>query len=266
VFSEYVEYYLQILTCSDLANAEEAVIEELGRLVPMYEDLAATSKVHLLQSIVSRVLVDMVFEAYFVGLSGEQEHQFAHLETLLGSFGKALSRSSTGVGKSRQKLYLTQAYIATAGSPESINQWRSLTLTILKKDVTQKMQEQTKTITETIILRVNRILDAITETEATEARDQGLRALVTSSIELSRLLVVQKAVFKAIMPEILPHQRITFDPATMEDIGGEDEDDLLEREICCITFPGIMKRGDENGGQLQFRNVISKAWVLCSPE
>lgn len=54
----------------------------------------------------------------------------------------------------------------------------------------------------------------------------------------------------------------------MEDIGGEelDEDGLAEREICCVTFPGIIKTGDENGGQLHYRNVIAKARVLCSPE
>lgn len=77
---------------------------------------------------------------------------------------------------------------------------------------------------------------------------------------------VQKAVFKVSMPEILPYQKIMFDAATMEDIGGEDEEHLAGREICCVTFPGIIKRGDENGGQLQFRNFISKARVLCSPE
>ena len=114
--------------------------------------------------------------------------------------------------------------------------------------------------------RVNRILDAITDTKPTDARNQGLRALIGSAIELSRLLVMQRAIFKVAMPEILPHQRTVFDPATMEDMGGEDEEGLDEREICCVAFPGIIKRGDESGGHLQYRNVIAKARVLCSPE
>lgn len=93
-------------------------------------------------------------------------------------------------------------------------------------------------------------------------------SLITTSIELSRLLGVQKAVFKVFMPDIQPYQRILFDATAMEDIGGEDldEDGLAEREIYCVVFPGIIKRGDENGGQLQFRNVIAKARVLCCPE
>ena len=68
------------------------------------------------------------------------------------------------------------------------------------------------------------------------------------------------------MPEILPHQRIIFEPDVMEDIGGEDEEELLSREICCVVFPGVVKKGDEKGGQMQFTNVIAKARVLCSPE
>ncbi len=128
------------------------------------------------------------------------------------------------------------------------------------------MQSETSAVTDTIVAKVNGLLDTITNTTSNDARDQGLQALVSSAIELSRLLAVQKAVFKIEMPEILPHQRIMFDTETMEDIGGEDEDSLADREICCVTFPGIIKRGDESGGHLQYRNVISKARVVCSPE
>lgn len=128
------------------------------------------------------------------------------------------------------------------------------------------MQAETSAVINTIVSKVNGLLNTVTNTTSTDARDQGLQALINSAIDLSRLLAVQKAVFKIEMPEILPHQRIMFDADTMEDIGGEDEDSLADREICCVTFPGIIKRGDESGGHLQYRNVISKARVLCSPE
>lgn len=121
-------------------------------------------------------------------------------------------------------------------------------------------------MTDAVVRKINSILDSITNTAATDARDQGLQALINSAIELSRLLAVQKAVFKVEMPEIFPHQRIMFDAETMEDISGEDEETLTGREICCATLPGIIKRGDESGSHLQYRNVISKARVLCSPE
>lgn len=52
----------------------------------MYEELALTSKVHLLQSLVSAILVEMVFESYYVGLSDEAMAHFRQMEELLLSF------------------------------------------------------------------------------------------------------------------------------------------------------------------------------------
>lgn len=79
----------------DLSRAaeHEAVLQELGSLVPMYEDLAQTSKVHLLQSAVSRIVVQMVFDTYFVGLSPEQAQQCMQVENLMASFGECSSSS-----------------------------------------------------------------------------------------------------------------------------------------------------------------------------
>lgn len=59
---------------------------ELSELVPMYEELVHTAKVHLLQSIVSRILVEMVFNSYYVGLSQEQTKNLKQMEQLLSSF------------------------------------------------------------------------------------------------------------------------------------------------------------------------------------
>lgn len=56
--------------------------------MPMYEQLASMSKINLIQSLVSRVLVEFVFDAYFVGLSSEQALQFTQMERFLSSFGE----------------------------------------------------------------------------------------------------------------------------------------------------------------------------------
>ena len=61
---------------------------QLLHLVPTYEALAATSKVHLIQSIVSRLFVNSVFEEYFVGLPKEQADELKNVERYLGSFGE----------------------------------------------------------------------------------------------------------------------------------------------------------------------------------
>lgn len=72
----------------DLSRAGEPTLREIAGLLPMYEELAQTAKVHLLQSIVSSILVRRIFGAYFVGLSAEQEEQLRHAEELMASFGK----------------------------------------------------------------------------------------------------------------------------------------------------------------------------------
>ena len=50
-----------------------------------------TAKVHLLQSVVSRLLVELVFEAFFVGLSPDQTRQFSQMAAFLSSIGKFLA-------------------------------------------------------------------------------------------------------------------------------------------------------------------------------
>lgn len=65
------------------------MLEELAHLVPMYEELADVAKVHLLQSVVSGILVEMVFGAYFVGLSQEQMDRLKEVEGFLRSLCKA---------------------------------------------------------------------------------------------------------------------------------------------------------------------------------
>lgn len=70
---------------TDLEKASEDVRQELEELVPMYQELA---KVHLLQSLVSRILVDMVFGAYYVGLSDAQGKQFNDMEETLLALGE----------------------------------------------------------------------------------------------------------------------------------------------------------------------------------
>ncbi|KAK8133928.1 hypothetical protein PG984_005940 [Apiospora sp. TS-2023a] len=227
----------------DLAKTSESEVDELVKLVPRYAELASTIRIHLLQSIVSSVLVDDIFSQYFVGLSEEQSSKFNEMER----------------------------YLSSTSSDATVNQWRAMTLNMIRKDASSpSLQAQTDTVVSNLVSRVNWLLDSMTAGESasgtSEARDQALRALVTSAVVLSRQLAVQKAVFKVTMPHILPHQQIPFDAAEMEDVGGEDEEDLSAREICCVTCPSIIKFGDEHGGNPQLRNVVAKARVLCSPE
>jgi activating signal cointegrator complex subunit 1 len=208
-------------------------------LVPTYESQAATAKVHLIQSLVSRMLVIVIFDSYFVGLPQERATELRNVE---------------------QYLY------SVTGDGGKVNQWRSTTLVVLRNSSLEQLRSATESVVNSIVRRINSIMNDISDVEGSEARDQSLRALINNAIDLSRLLRVQKAVFKTIMPVIEGHQINRFDVEIMEDIGGEDEDSLEGREIRCVTFPGMIKEGNESGEQTQLRNVIAKARVLCSPD
>lgn len=73
-----------------IEEVDEVVRAEAGELLPMFEELVTGgSKVHLLQSIVSKLLVDEVLGAYYVGLSREQTKQFKEMEQMLTTFGES---------------------------------------------------------------------------------------------------------------------------------------------------------------------------------
>jgi activating signal cointegrator complex subunit 1 len=197
----------------------------------------------MIQSLVSHLLVTQIFSAYFIGLSHSQAAEFLSIEKTLLSYG----------------------------TTESLNTWRSTTLSIISKSSShnKKIISETEAIISSIISQVNDIISNITIQDQNippESRDTSLRSLITSAITLSRLLRVQKAVFEIKMPVLEEHQQTMFDNERMEDIGGEDEESLNGREISCAVFPGVEKRGDENGERGHLVNIVSKVKVLCAPD
>ncbi|ELQ37127.1 hypothetical protein OOU_Y34scaffold00618g17 [Pyricularia oryzae Y34] len=163
--------------------------------------------------------------------------------------------------------------------------------TKLGGNASEKMQEGAARQTNAIIARINRLLSGITTDQSTTAaastvqntalrgpsptpldpvaRETSLRQLITTAIDLACQLSVQRALFRVFLPTATAanaDKQTVFDPARMEDVGGLlDEDSLAAGPaVRCAMFPGVVKRGDENGGNLQqYENVISKARVLC---
>lgn len=97
---------LQLPTNVHLANHVTAVNKansstqaELSALVPAYESLAATSKIHLIQSFISRIMAKEVFEKYFIGLTLEDAEELERVETKLGSYGRASPLVSPNFGR-----------------------------------------------------------------------------------------------------------------------------------------------------------------------
>ncbi|CAG8957514.1 hypothetical protein HYFRA_00010380, partial [Hymenoscyphus fraxineus] len=227
--------YKQLIDNVDINKPTLAEKEELLRLLPNYETLASTSKIHFIQSLVSRLLVDNIFTSYFVGISPDRAEELKKMEHFLRDYGPE----------------------------ESINQWRSTTLSLLRKSTPALLAPQTNALIATITTKLNDLLSSVSNSQPSESRDSSLRTLLISAIELSRLLRSQKAVFSVNMPVLEEHQRTMFESGEMEDVGGEDEEELIQREIRCVVFPGIVKWGDECGERGWLRNVVVKVKVLC---
>ncbi|CAG8976189.1 hypothetical protein HYALB_00009502 [Hymenoscyphus albidus] len=219
----------------DINKPNLAEKEELLRLLPNYETLASTSKIHFIQSLVSRLLVDNIFTSYFVGIPPDRAEELKKMESFLRDYGPE----------------------------ESINQWRSTTLSLLRKSAPALLAPQTNALIATITTKLNDLLSSVSDSQPSESRDSSLRTLLISAIELSRLLRSQKAVFSVNMPVLEEHQRTMFESGEMEDVGGEDEEELILREIRCVVFPGVVKWGDECGEKGWLRNVVVKVKVLC---
>ncbi|KFY25321.1 hypothetical protein V493_04704, partial [Pseudogymnoascus sp. VKM F-4281 (FW-2241)] len=224
----------------DVKGVGEETRERLEELCPLWEVIAGTAKVHLIQSIVSMLLVKRVFQRYFVGLPEEREKELMGFEAWLAT---------------------------TSGSGGDVNQWRSSTLGLInKKGSLDNLGVKTEEVAASVVREATAILEGITDVEQDGGREVALRALVLEAIGLSRMLRVQKAIFKPIMTVVEGHQINIFDAETMDDIGGEDEETLEGRDILCMTFPGVLKEGDEKGERMQLRNVIARAKVVCSPD
>lgn len=228
---------------SKLRVAEEIeadIREVLDELCPTWESIVETGtvKVHLLQSLVSRLLLNKIFESYFVGLPQGQEELMISFEIWLKG---------------------------NSGSDEDVNQWRSATLGALNKSsLIEKFAWRTEEVVDELAGEIMLLLNGITISELpSEQVLATLKTLVTEAITLHRTLRVQKAKFKMHMPLAQPHQIEQFDAENMEDIGGEDEEMLTGREVLCVTFPGVMKEGDEMGERTELRNCVAKAKVLC---
>lgn len=149
---------------------------------------------------------------------------------------------------------------------EAINQWRASTLALVRKHSADMIRDRTADLIDGGVARLNQVLDAITDMEATDTRDQAARALLGNAVELAQALALQKAQFKIDMPIVLPHQQVHYDFANMEDVGGEDDEDLIEREVLCVLFPALLKTGDAAGEHLHYKNVICKSKVVCAAD
>lgn len=121
----------------------------------------------------------------------------------------------------------------------------------------------TKTLLDIIQADIVTMLSEFTASNVTSSQQHALRAILENAVKVARLASRQHARFIFELPRALDEEGATFDGKIMEDVHGEDEEELKGKRIQCATFPALCKLGDEKGDNMHLRNVISKARVLC---
>lgn len=135
-----------------------------------------------------------------------------------------------------------------------VNEWRSTTLSLIRQSSEDALQAHTTGLSRIIHDTISRILGKLTASAATDARDKGLQSIIDQAIDLSRAFRVQRAQFEVDMPSMTEEGPLQFDVATMEDITGENDEELIGRRVECVVFPCVIKLGDESGDN------VSLAW------
>ncbi|KAI9793030.1 MAG: hypothetical protein M1833_000851 [Piccolia ochrophora] len=218
-----------------VSNLSDEVRSEVYAAVSGYDTLAHTSRLAVIQAIVTKKLVDDIFASYFVGLPKEC---LSHLQW-------------------------TERYLGDAVPASKVNEWRSGTLTILRQVMVDKPDAPTEMVISRLQERITLLLTTLISSDLSETCSRGLTAILRSATQSSWLFRSQRARFKIEVASAESEVSNVFDHEFHEDIGGHDERELKGKAIDCTTFPCVIKLGDENGDKLHLRNIIVKANVLC---
>ena len=217
---------------NELCNRLEGTgdFERVAWLQQVFRVFDPSAKLAFLQCVATVFLMDVFCARLVFGLK-EREQWCADLLKAAESMQKALG---------------SQAY----------DKWRAATVeavcqSAVYQDLLQKANEG---VAESIC----HSLYTLTEIDAGEGGKTSLIGIIKRAASLAHLFSFQQAQYQ--FP--LPNPGTPFDGETMEDIA-EDGEELSSSVISCVTFPSIIKNGDECGDNTHLRNVIMKSRVLC---
>ncbi|KAK6338360.1 hypothetical protein TWF730_002424 [Orbilia blumenaviensis] len=210
--------------------------------------LILTKKIFVISAVISKYLLDHVFNAYMYGMTKETNDGLAFLEQYLASLSD------------------TPSYGA------AINRWRAQTLTMIKKHAMPTLgnaplssaskpsttEEYLTTSLEDLLLHLTTALAPLGLSTAADPREK-LRHILETAAGIAVDLRVQRARF-AVNPVNLLGE--VFDAETMEDLECREDDDCEGRKVACVAWPAVWKSGDENGDNTHLRNLIYKAQVF----
>ncbi|KAK6510098.1 hypothetical protein TWF481_004811 [Arthrobotrys musiformis] len=210
--------------------------------------LILTKKIFVISALISKYLLDHVFNAYMYGMTKETNDGLAALEQYLASLSDAPSYDA------------------------AINRWRAQTLTMIRKHSMPTLgnaplssapkpsatEEFLTTSLEDLLLHLTTALAPLGLSTASEPREK-LRNILETAAGIAVDLRVQRARFAVSPVNLLGEE---FNPETMDDLDGHEDEDSNGRKVACVVWPAVWKSGDENGDNTHLKNLIYKAQVF----
>lgn len=217
--------------CKKLEQVTEP--EQFERLQPIYSAFDSAVKIPIYQATVACYLMEIFDEPYLFGLYGKVDWS-KRARQMADSFAGVLE-------------------------PATYNRWRAMTFDNLRQ--APKFNELVESAIHGIAEMICITLTAVTEVEESETRFASLKTIIKRAVSLAHLIRVQQSQYEFVFPTPGEH----FDASCMEDISDEiDSDD--ERTLRFVTFPYIIKKIDDAGNNLDERNLVVKARVLCNDD
>ncbi|KAF3922216.1 hypothetical protein ABW21_db0209233 [Orbilia brochopaga] len=210
--------------------------------------LILSKKYLVISAVISRSLHENIFDVYMYGMSKETNEGLASLEQYLSSLSNAPNYDA------------------------AINRWRAQTLTMIKKHAMPTLgtaplatavnpsstEEFLTTSLEDLLLHLTTTLAPLGLSTAAEPREK-LRSILETAASIAVDLRVQRAKFVVNPDNLLGEE---FDPETMEDLDGHEDEDCDGRLVACVAWPAVWKSGDENGENTHLKNLIYKAQIF----
>ncbi|KAI7360723.1 hypothetical protein KC354_g8630 [Hortaea werneckii] len=217
---------------NELCNRLEGTgdFERVAWLQQIFRVFDPSAKLAFLQCVATVFLMDVFCAELVFGLN-EGEQWCAVLLKADGSMQKTLG---------------SQAY----------GKWRAATVEAVGQSAV--FQDHLQKANEGVADSICHSLHKLTEIDTGEGGKASLIGIVKRAVSLAHLFSFQQAQYQF----ILPNPGTPFDAETMEDIA-QDGEELSSSVISCVTFPFIIKNGDECGDNTHLRNVIMKSRVLC---
>lgn len=160
----------------------------------------------------------------------------------------------------------------------AFNDWRAFTADLLSRTTSEDSQKSKDRTREAVQDAVHDVMDLVkpwcitAEHDALRGYAERLHKIFTEAVQLAQFLRCQRALWsikfpsRPSLPDLPETGPLMFDPTSMKDDKGDDEDvhpeKLKLRYVDIVVTPALYKRGNPNGERFENEEIAVKAVVV----